>query len=217
MARWLIACEFSGTIRRELAARGHDVLSCDLLPAEDGATMARSSIGRHYQGDVRAILTDGSRFDAMIAHPPCTYLCVSGQHWKNDPRHAGREALTAEALDFVRLLMNAAIERIAVENPVSVISTQIRKPDQIIQPYEFGDDASKRTCLWLKGFAPLRRDPCARYPGRWVIDPRNGKRVERWGNQNDKGFNVLGPSPTRWAERSRTYPGIARAIAEQWG
>lgn len=216
MARWLIACEFSGAIRRELVARGHDVLSCDLLPAEDGASMARSAVlGRHYQGDVRAILSDGSRFDAMVAHPPCTYLCVSGQHWKTrDPSRIGK---TAEALDFVRLLMNAAIERIAVENPVSVISTQIRKPDQIIQPYEFGDDASKRTCLWLKGFKPLRIDPARRCAGRWVIDPRNGKRCERWSNQTDKGFNKLGPSADRWKERSITYPGIARAIAEQWG
>ncbi len=197
--RVLIACEFSGTVRDAFLRRGHYALSCDLLPCES------QSSGDHYQGDVRDILNDG--WDLMIAHPPCTYLCSSGLHWNK--RRPGRQALTDEALDFVRLLLDAPIPRIALENPVGCISTQIRRPDQTIQPYEFGHDASKKTCLWLKNLPPL-------YPTAFV-EPRMVNGRPRWGNQTDSGQNKLPPSADRWAIRSETYTGIAEAMANQWG
>jgi hypothetical protein len=143
----------------------------------------------------------------IIAHPPCTYLCSSGLHWnKNNP---DRDIQTMLALTFVRTLLNSNITKIAIENPVGCISTQIRKPDQIIQPYQFGHDASKRTCLWLKNLPPL-------VPTKYV-EPRivNGKK--RWANQTDSGQNKLGPSEQRSDLRSITYQGIAEAMAEQWG
>lgn len=143
-------------------------------------------------------------WDLMIAHPPCTYLSVSGLHWNG--RVAGRAEKTEEALQFVRALMDAPIERICIENPVSCISSRIRKPDQIIQPWYFGDDASKKTCLWLKNLPPLK--DTNRLPG--------GVRTRR-ANQTPSGQNRLGPSPDRWKERSRTYQGIADAMAQQWG
>lgn len=149
----------------------------------------------------------------MIAHPPCTYLSVSGLHWNK--RVPGREEKTTAALEFVRILMGSPIEKICIENPVSCISSAIRKPDQIVQPYEFGDDASKKTCLWLKGLPPLVKDPSLRLSGRSVLI--NGKLVERWANQTDSGQNRLGPSADRWKLRSKTYEGIAEAMAEQWG
>ena len=139
----------------------------------------------------------------MIAHPPCTYLASSGLHWNK--RIPGRERLTEEALDFIRLLLDAPIHRIALENPVGAISTCIWKPDQIIQPWYFGDDASKRTCLWLKNLPPL-------------VDTNRlpGDAKTRRANQTPSGQNKLGPSPDRWKERSRTYQGIADAMADQW-
>jgi hypothetical protein len=143
--RVLIACEYSGTSRRSFEAAGHEVLSCDLLPADDGAL-------NHYQGDVRDVLNQG--WDMMIAHPPCTYLSVSGMHWTT--RGLRDPQLTEDALDFVRLLLDSGIPKIALENPISVISSRIRKPDQIIQPWMFGDNASKKTCLWLKGLPKLQ-------------------------------------------------------------
>jgi hypothetical protein len=139
----LIACEYSGTVRDSFLALGHDAMSCDLLPTDVP--------GPHYQGDVLDVIDQG--WDLMIAHPPCTYLSVSGMHWTT--RGLRDPQLTEDALSFVRLLMNANIARIALENPVSVISSRIRKPDQIIHPWMFGDDASKKTCLWLKGLKPL--------------------------------------------------------------
>jgi len=158
-------------------------------------------------GELYARLIDREHWDMMIAHPPCTYLSVSGLHWnKRNPERAKK---TEKALDFVKSLMNAPIEKIAIENPVSCISSRIRKPEQIIQPYEFGDDASKKTCLWLKNLPKLK--PTEYFPPRIV----NGK--ERWGNQCDSGQNKLGPSPERARLRSKTYEGIAVAIAEQWG
>lgn len=193
MKRVLVACEYSGRVRDAFAARGWDAWSCDFEPTE--------SAGQHYQGDVRDML--GERWDLMVAHPPCTYLCASGMHWTTrglrDPK------LTEEALAFVRLLMKAPIHRIALENPVGAISTRIRKPDQRIQPWQFGDDASKATCLWLKNLPPL-------VPTNVLPLPASG----RWANQTSSGQNRLGPSPTRWKERSKTYPGIAAAMAEQW-
>lgn len=195
--RVLVACEYSGVVRDAFIAAGHDAMSCDLLPTDVP--------GPHYMGDVRDVLPDG--WDLMIAHPPCTYLSVSGMHWTTrglrDPK------LTEDALDFVRLLMAAPIERIALENPVSVISSRIRKPDQVIQPYQFRHDASKKTCLWLKNLPLLR--PTG------FVEPRVVAGKQRWGNQTDSGQNVLGPSDDRWKERSKTYEGIAEAMSNQWG
>lgn len=217
--RVLIACEFSGAVRDAFRARGHYAVSCDLMPAEAG--------GPHYQGDVRDVLGDG--WDLVVAHPPCTYLSVSGMHWTK--RGLRDPNLTEDALNFVRLLMDAPAPRVAVENPVSVISSRIRQPDQIVQPWMFGHDASKATCLWLRGLPKL-------VPTN-VIEPRlvccgvelppgvgkrgcancNGEKEARprWGNQTASGQNRLGPSPDRWKIRSETYKGIAAAMAEQWG
>jgi hypothetical protein len=193
----LVACEYSGTVRDAFIRGGHEAMSCDLLPTD--------APGPHYQGDVMDII--GYGWDLMIAHPPCTYLSVSGMHWTT--RGLRDPQLTEDALEFVRQLMAAPIPRIALENPVSVISSRIRKPDQIITPYQFGHDASKKTCLWLKGLPLLR-------PTQFV-EPRivNGK--QRWGNQTDSGQNKLPPSADRWKIRSETYIGIANAMAEQWG
>lgn len=195
--RVLVACEYSGRVRDAFIALGYDAMSCDLLPSD--------APGPHHEGDVRDIIGDG--WDLMIAHPPCTYLSVSGMHWTT--RGLRDPQLTEDALDFVQMLMDAPIKRIAIENPISVISSRIRKPEQIITPYQFGHDASKKTCLWLKNLPHLR-------PTQFV-EPRivNGKK--RWGNQTDSGQNKLGPSEDRWKIRSETYLGIAKAMAEQWG
>ena len=192
----LIACEYSGTVRDAFIRAGHDAMSCDLLPTDVP--------GPHYEGDVFDIINNG--WDMMIAHPPCTYLSVSGMHWTarglRDPQ------LTEDALDFVTRLMAASIPRIAIENPISVISSRIRKPDQIINPWQFGHDASKRTCLWLKNLPLLTPTD--------IVEPRivNGKK--RWANQTDSGQNRLPPSDDRWKIRSETYTGIAQAMADQW-
>lgn len=195
--RVLVACEYSGTVRDAFIALGHDAVSCDLLPTD--------SPGPHHQGDVASLLGDG--WDLMIAHPPCTYLSVSGMHWTK--RGLRDPQLTEDALAFVHLLLDAPISRIAIENPVSVISSRIRKPDQIVQPWQFGHDASKATCLWLKGLPALTPTK--------IVEPRiiNGRK--RWGNQTDSGQNRLGPSPDRWKIRSATFQGIAQAMAQQWG
>jgi hypothetical protein len=200
----LVACEYSGRVRNAFAALGHYAVSCDLLPTDDPS-------GHHYQGSVLDIINDG--WDMMIAHPPCTYLTIAGLHWNK--RNPERNAQTEDALAFVHLLMNAPINKIAIENPVSCISSRIRKPNQIIQPYEFGEDASKKTCLWLKNLAPLHRHPNDRKQGRFVL--HNGKTVERWSNQTDSGQNRLSETPDRWKLRSTTYPKIAAAMALNWG
>ena len=192
--RVLVACEFSGTVRDAFAARGWDAWSCDLLPTE--------SPGNHYRGDVRDVLTPD--WQLLVAHPPCTYLCSSGMHWTKrglrDPK------LTEDALDFVRLLLDAPVPFIALENPIGVISTRIRKPDQTLQPHEHGHPESKATCLWLRGLPLLQ-------PSNPLPMPVSG----RWSNQTASGQNKLAPSPDRWKLRSKTYPGIATAFAEQWG
>ena len=196
--RVLVGCEYSGRVRNAFREAGHDAWSCDLLPSEDDSPF-------HIQGDVLPLLHQG--WDLGIFHPPCTYLAVSGLHWnKRDP---ARAAKTEEALAFVHTLMSAPIERIAVENPVSCISSRIRKPDQIIQPYEFGEDASKKTCLWLKNLDLLTPTQ--------MVAPRLVDGKPRWSNQTDSGQNRLGPSEDRWKERSRTFVGVAKAMAEQWG
>ena len=188
----LIACEYSGTVRDAFIAAGHDAMSCDLLPTDVA--------GPHYQGDVTDILGNG--WDLMVAHPPCTHLAVSGA------KHFHRKQVEqAEALDFVRLLLGANIPRIALENPVSVISSQIRKPDQIIQPWQFGHEATKTTCLWLIGLPRL--DPTN-------IVGKGARHVTKGGNSLPAWYN-LPPSADRWKKRSATFPGIAQAMAEQWG
>lgn len=189
--RILVACEYSGTVRDAFIRVGHDAMSCDLLPTERP--------GPHHQGDVRDILGDG--WDLMIAHPPCTHLAVSGARWFHQKRREQEEAL-----DFVRLLMSAPIPRWCVENPVSVISSRIRKPDQVIQPWQHGHPEAKSTCLWLNGLPRLA-------PTQVLPKPECG----HWGNQTPSGQNKLGPSPDRWKIRSATYQGIAEAMARQWG
>ena len=198
----LVACEYSGRVRDAFIARGHTAMSCDLLPTDVA--------GPHYQGDVFDIIDQG--WDLMIAHPPCTYLSVSGMHWTT--RGLRDPQLTEDALDFVQRLMAAPIAKIAIENPISVISSQIRKPDQIISPYQFGHDASKKTCLWLKDLPLLT--PTQMVEPRIVITP-SGKPAKRWGNQCDNyGQDKLPPSADRWKLRSATYQGIADAMAAQW-
>lgn len=202
----LIACESSGTVRNAFRELGHDAWSCDLLPADDGSPY-------HIQGCALDAIRSGD-WDFIGMHPPCTYLGVSGIHWNN--RGRGWDE-TNKALQFVRDLIEAAGEvPFYLENPVSIISSNIRRPDQIIQPYEFGEDASKKTCLWLSKLKPLT--PSGRFHGRLVeYPPASGKIVERWSNQTDSGQNKLPPSKNRWKDRSKTYPGIAKAMAEQWG
>jgi len=197
--RILAACEYSGRVRQAFRDLGHDAWSCDLLESEDGSPY-------HIQGDVFDAVKD-QHWDMMIVFPPCTYLAVSGLHWGK--RIPGRAEKTDEAVSFVQKLLNLPIERIALENPVGCISTRIRKPDQILQPYNFGEDASKKTCLWLKNLPPLT-------PTQYV-EPRMVEGKPRWANQTGSGQNKLGPSPDRWKERSRTYIGIAEAMALRWG
>jgi hypothetical protein len=193
----LIACECSGVVRDAFRARGHDAWSCDLKAAGDASRF-------HVQGDVLGILD--TAWDLVIAHPPCTYLSVSGLHWNK--RRPGRSEETAAAVQFFMMFTRLRC-RWAIENPVGCMSRLYRKPDQIIQPWMFGDDASKATCLWLNNLPPLL--PVRMCFGRMV----NGR--ERWGNQTDSGQNRLPPSPERAALRSITYPGIAAAMAGQWG
>lgn len=178
----LVACEFSGVVREAFRAKGHDAWSCDLLESE-------TPTKNHYQANVLDILDEG--WDLMVAHPPCTHLAVSGARWFKYKAQEQREALA-----FVETLLEAPIPRIALENPVSVISAQIRPPDQIIQPWEFGHGETKATCFWLKNLPPLA--PTKIVKGR---APR---------------VHYASPGPDRWKERSRTLPGIAQAMAEQW-
>lgn len=214
----LVACEYSGRVRDAFARRGHIAVSCDLLPCE-------SAGGAHYQGDVRDILND--YWDLLIAHPDCTYLTSSAEWaYKDPPYHqkvkpgtlvgVARRKARQEALEFVRLLMDAPIGKIAIENPRGAISTYIRPPEQYIQPWEHGHDASKITGLWLKNLPPLK--PTKIIEGRLVEWPKgSGKLVRRWANQTDSGQNNLSPSDDRWKERARTYLGWAEAMADQWG
>jgi hypothetical protein len=177
----LVACEYSGRVRDAFTKLGHDATSCDILPTD--------SPGKHYQGDVLDILGDG--WDMMIAHPPCTHLAVSGARWFKDKLMEQHEALA-----FVKLLLDAPIPMIALENPISIISSRIRKPDQIIQPWQFGHGETKATCLWLKNLPKLQPSD--------IVDGREGR---TW---------RMGPSPERWKLRSTTFQGIADAMASQW-
>lgn len=178
----LIACEYSGAVRDAFIRKGHNAISCDLLPTEVE--------GPHYQGDVFDIISEG--WDLMIAHPPCTHLAVSGARWFKDKQEEQKEAL-----EFVRRLLDADIPKIALENPISIISSKIRKPDQIIQPWMFGHGETKATCLWLKNLPKLIPTD--------IVEGREPK------------VHMMPPGPNRWKERSRTYAGIAEAMANQWG
>jgi hypothetical protein len=219
--RVLVACEFSGVVREAFRRRGHDAWSCDLLPAEDASPF-------HIQDDVLLHLNG---WDLMVAHPPCTHLAVSGSRWFKD-----KQKEQAEALEFVNMLLEAPIERIALENPISVISSRIRKPDQIVQPWMFGHGETKATCLWLKSLPKLQPTDCV--VPEWAIKAdgtihlsKKGKRdnpthfltgrttrvlsgpqLEQW-----ERIHKMPPGPERWRNRSRTYQGIANAMAEQWG
>ncbi len=186
--RVLVACEFSGVVREAFSKKGHNAWSCDLLSTDIK--------GNHIQGDVLNHLNDG--WDMMIAHPPCTYLSVSGARWFKD-----RQKEQQQAIEFFMLLANANIEKIAIENPIGIMSTRWRKPDQIIQPWMFGHDASKKTCFWLENLPLLVSTQ--------IIEKK------RYANQTPSGQNKLGPSPDRWKLRSITYQGIADAMANQWG
>jgi hypothetical protein len=180
----LIACEYSGTVRDAFIRAGHEAMSCDLLSTD--------ALGPHYQGNVLDVINDG--WDLMIAHPPCTHLAVSGARHFAAKRASG---VQQEALEFVRLLLAAPIGKIALENPVSIISSAIRKPDQVIQPWQFGHGETKATCLWLKNLPLLKPTQ--------VVEGREA-RIHR-----------MPPSADRWKKRSTTYKGIAEAMAEQWG
>lgn len=182
--RVLVACEYSGKVRDAFTALGHDAMSCDLLPTDKP--------GKHYQGNVFDIINDG--WDLMVAHPPCTHLAVSGARFFAAKKASG---VQDEALAFVRLLMDAPIERIAIENPISIISSRIRKPDQIIQPWQFGHGETKATCLWLKGLPLL-------VPTN-IVEGREAR------------VHKMPPSADRWKKRSETFQGIADAMAQQWG
>jgi site-specific DNA-cytosine methylase len=178
----LVACEYSGTVRDAFKAKGHDAWSCDLLPTD--------TPGNHIQGDVLEVIGQG--WDLMIAHPPCTHLAVSGARW-----FKLKQKEQAEALDFVRALLNSPVEKICLENPVSIISSRIRKPSQVIQPWQFGHGETKATCLWLKGLPLLQPSQ--------IVEGREAR------------IHKLPPSPDRWKIRSKTYEGIAKAMADQWG
>ena len=196
----LIACEYSGAVRDEFIKLGHDAMSCDLLPTDVP--------GPHYEGDVFDIINDG--WDIMIAFPPCTHLALSGAAWFERKRKDGRQA---EALDFVKKLMLAPINKIAIENPVGIISSQIRKHDQIIQPYQFGDPYQKSTCLWLKNLPLLVSTNVVQKGGfkEWIC-----KKTGRKKKQPLWYYEAMSKGADRWKIRSQTFPGIAKAMAEQW-
>lgn len=216
MKRVLVMGEYSGRVRDAFLAAGHDAMSCDLLPTD--------AEGPHYQGDVMDIISDG--WDLMVAHPPCTYLTCSAEWaYKDGPYHqkvkpetlVGEERRQArvEAIDFFLGLAKADIKQIAIENPKGVISKTWREPDQWIQPYEYGDDASKITGLWLKNLDPL--EPTGFFPPRLAKNSSGKGYTFRWGNQTDSGQNKLPPSKDRWKLRSVTWQGWANAMASQWG
>jgi hypothetical protein len=194
MGRVLVACEYSGTVRDAFIAQGHEAMSCDLLPTE--------SPGPHYQGSVLDVLGDG--WDLMVAFPPCTHLAVSGARWFAAKRADGRQQ---QGIDFFMAIANAGIPRIAIENPVGIMSTQWRKPDQIIQPWQHGHEATKTTCLWLKGLPLLKPTNTVGKGERHIT--KSGRSLPKWYN--------LSETKDRWKIRSKTFGGIADAMAQQWG
>jgi hypothetical protein len=220
----LVACEYSGKVRDAFNELGHDAVSCDLLPTDKP--------GNHYQGDVMEIINDG--WDLMIAHPPCTYLTCSAEWAYKDPDFKkypkvgyhqklkpgtlfGEERRQAriEAINFVKSLYESNIPTVAIENPVGVLSREFREPSQFIQPYEYGDDGSKKTCLWLKGLPLLQ--PTKLHPPRLAKTKDGRGYAFRWGNQTDSGQNKESPNEDRWKVRSITWQGWADAMAQQWG
>ncbi len=195
--RVLVACEFSGVVREAFAAKGHDAWSCDILPTE--------LPGNHYQGDVMDIINNG--WDMMIAHPPCTHLAVSGARHFEEKRKDGRQQ---EGINFFMQMINAPINKIAVENPISIMSTVYKKPNQIIHPWQFGHEASKSTCLWLKGLPNL--NPTYIVDKGKFVTFKSGKRMPKWyADAKSK------PLKERLKIRNTTFQGIANAMAEQWG
>ena len=209
--RILVACEYSGAVRRAFRERGHDAWSCDLLPSEDGSRFHIQDDALHVAREGRPAVADHlyaftyyEPWDMLIGHPPCTHLSVSGARHFFAKRADGRQQ---EAIDFFMALVNAPIPRIAIENPVCIMSTVYRKPDQVIQPWMFGHGETKATCLWLKGLPLLT--PTHKPGGDMFTEVAPVEREAR--------IHRMPPSPTRWKERSRTYPGIAAAMAEQWG
>jgi hypothetical protein len=220
--RVLVACEYSGRVREAFRALGHDAWSCDLLPSEDDSPF-------HIAGDVTPLLTLAHPWDLVIAHPPCTYLTYAAEWAYNDPdfvRYPGvgyhqrlkpdtltgaaRRAARQDAVEFAMRFWNCPAPRVCIENPKGFLTTILPKPN-VVQPYNHGDDASKTTCLFLRGLDPITPEPFRYVPPRLV----DGK--PRWANQTDGGQNRLPESPDRWKERSRTYEGIARAMADKWG
>lgn len=202
--RILIACEYSGRVRDAFIKRGHEAMSCDLLPTE--------APGPHYQGDIRDVLYVGPMslpWDLMIAHPPCTFLTVAANKWMKpewEHKYPTRKQDRAEAIDFFMMLFRAQIEKIAIENPIGIMSSRFRKPDQVLQPWMFGHGETKATCLWLK-----------RLPKLILSHMKNDMFAEIEPKEREQRLHKLPPGPDRWKERSRTYQGIANAMAEQWG
>lgn len=195
----LVIFERSGRVRDAFSALGHDAWSCDIEPQETS--------GNHVQGDWR-VAVHRQKWDLVIAHPECTHLAVSGAHRFKVKRADGRQQ---NAIRDFMAVAHIKVPRLCIENPISIMSSVWRKPDQIVQPHEFGDNASKKTCLWLRGLPKLVRDPALFVPGRLTADGKH-----RWANQTDSGQNMLGPSSTRAMDRARTYQGIADAMARQW-
>lgn len=188
----LIACEYSGRVREAFRKKGHDAWSCDLLPAEDSSDY-------HYQGDVLKIL-DSQQWELLIAHPPCTHLAVSGARWFKDKKEEQKQSV-----DFFMRLVGAPVDKIAIENPVCIMSTKYRKPDQIIHPWMFGEEYSKATCLWLKNLPKL--EPTDIVGKGDFVTFKSGKRMSKW----------MADSFGNGHLRSKTFQGIANAMAEQWG
>lgn len=196
----LVACEFSGTVRDAFAARGHDAWSCDLLPSDKP--------GKHFQGDIREFVL-GREFDLMIAHPPCTFLTVAANKWMKpeyESKYPTRKQDREDAIAFFMWLWNLPIEKICIENPIGVMSTRFRKPDQVVQPWMFGHPETKATCFWLKGLPKL-------IPTHMKSDMFADKEPEG----REQRLHKLPPGPDRWKERSKTFQGIANAFADQWG
>ena len=191
----LVACEFSGVVREAFRKKGHDAWSCDLLPARDSSPY-------HYQGPIEEFLKSKHSWDLMVAHPPCTYLTVSGNRW-----YANRPELIGEAYDFFIYLSNLFIPKICIENPVGRISTLYRKPDQIVQPYWFGDPFEKKTCLWLSNLPLLTPTNMVEPPPRQQV--KGGKTLPTWYSN--------APKKDRSMIRSTTFQGLANAMADQWG
>ena len=195
--RVLIACEYSGTVRDAFIAAGHDAMSCDILPSD--------APGPHYQGDVRDVIDGG--WDLMVAHPPCTYLCGMGIWWNH--KRPERWTQTHQAAEFVRFLWDAPIPRIAIENPVGWLNSNWQKPAQVVHPWMFGHEANKPTCLWLKNLPPLQPTNLVS-KGEFYIKA-NGQRMSKWSHITS------GTRAERWKIAAATFPGIAQAMAEQWG